>query len=161
MGSEKAGCSPFLDYPIWKINWEQYVVDYEEKSRSNLLLSHLDQDAKKRIAGAENDYVKAMDKLDKYFGDKRKVVRDCMAEVTNFGIVPHNNLKQLIALKTWNLEMNFARLSSCDLQGEMNNMSCMKIIQSKFPPAQQLEWTKHLEELLGERVADPFTEFMV
>ena len=69
-----------------------------------------------------------------------------MAEVTNFGIVPHNNFKQLIALKTC-LEMNFARLSSCDLQGEMNNTSCMKIIQTKFPSAQQLKWTEHLEGL--------------
>ena len=100
-----------------------------------------------------------MEKLDKYYGDKRKVVRDCMAEITNFGKVPHNYFKQLIALKTC-LEMNFARLTSCDLQGEMNNTSYMKLIQLKFPVAQQLEWTKYLEELPEEKATNPFVEFM-
>ena len=63
-GAEKPGCSPFLDY--------------EDKSRSNLLLSHLDKEAQRRIVGDENNYVKAMEKLDRYFGDKRKIVRDCV-----------------------------------------------------------------------------------
>ena len=99
-GSEKPGCSPFLDYPIWQTNWNQHIIDYEEKSWSNLLLSHLDKEAQRRIVGDENNYVKAMEKLDKYYGDKRKVVLDCMTEITNFGKVPHNDFKQLIALKT-------------------------------------------------------------
>ena len=43
-GSEKPGNSPFLDFPVWLMNWQQHIIDYEDKSRSNLLLSHLDKE---------------------------------------------------------------------------------------------------------------------
>ena len=36
----------------------------------------------------------------------------------------------------------------------------MKLIELKFPVAQQLEWTKYLEELPEEKAGDPFPEFM-
>ena len=39
-GAEKAGgSSPFLEFPIWLHNWNSHIEDYEEKSRSNMLLS--------------------------------------------------------------------------------------------------------------------------
>ena len=31
-GIEKPRCSPFLEYPVWLKNWNQHIVDYEEKS---------------------------------------------------------------------------------------------------------------------------------
>ena len=60
------------------------MVDYEAKSRSNLLLSHLDKEAIRQIAGSENDYTGAMKKLEEYYGDQQKIIRDCMAEINNF-----------------------------------------------------------------------------
>merc|ERR1712237_277780 len=53
---KSGGGSPFLEFPVWLQNWNQHIGDYEEKSRSNMLLSHLDKDALKHIAGSENDY---------------------------------------------------------------------------------------------------------
>ena len=74
VGNEKPGNIPFLDFLVWLENWKQHISDYEEKSRSNLLLSHLDKEAIKRIAGMENDYNGAMKKLTDYFGDRRKII---------------------------------------------------------------------------------------
>merc|ERR1712237_375 len=48
-GAEKPGGSPFLDYPVGLRNWNQHILDYEEKSRYNLWLSHLVKDAQERI----------------------------------------------------------------------------------------------------------------
>ena len=45
-GDEKMG-QPFLTYPIWLTDWKSHIVDYEDKSRANMLLSHLDREAKK------------------------------------------------------------------------------------------------------------------
>ena len=74
-GAEKVGgMSPFLEFPIWLQNWNSYILNYEEKSQSHMLLSHLDKDTLLRIAGSENDYDAAMRKLEVYYGDKRKVV---------------------------------------------------------------------------------------
>ena len=42
----------------------------------------------------------------------------------------------------------------------MSNTSCMKVIELKFPSAQQLKWTEYLENLPEEKAADPFPEFM-
>ena len=76
-GAEKVGwSSPFLEFPIWLQNWNLHIEDYEEKSRANMLLSHLDKDALKRIAGSESDYKAVMKKLEDYYADKRKVIRD-------------------------------------------------------------------------------------
>ena len=75
MGAEKPGNTPFQDFPVWLKNWQDHIVDYEAKSRSNLLLNHLDKDALRKIAGVENDYDGAMKKLQKYFGDQTKVIR--------------------------------------------------------------------------------------
>ena len=80
-------------------NGQQHIVDYEDKSRSNLLLSHLDKDAIKIIAGMENDYNGEMKKLKEYSGDRTKVIRDCMAEVNNFSKVAPNDYKNLVLLK--------------------------------------------------------------
>ena len=99
MGAEKPSNSPFLDFPVWLENWQQHIVDYEAKSRSNLLLSHLDKDAIKIIAGMENDYTRAMKKLEEYFGDRTKIIRDCMDEVNNFSKVAPNDYKNLVLLK--------------------------------------------------------------
>ena len=74
-----------------------------------MLLFHLDKDALMRIMGDENNYSKVMEKLDRYYGDKRKVVRDCVGEITRFKKVAPRGYRQLIALKMC-LEMNFARL---------------------------------------------------
>ena len=88
-----------------------------------------------------------------------KTVQDCVDEITKFPKVAHGDYKKLIALKSC-LEMNYARLKGCNLEREINNTSCMKLIERKFPSAQQLKITKYLEELPEERTNETFVEFM-
>ena len=120
VGNEKPGNSPFLEFLVWLENWNQHISDYEEKSRSNLLLSHLDKEATKRIAGMENDYNGAMKKLTDYFVDRRKIIWDCITEVNNFPKVSPNDFKNLVLLKSC-IEINYARLKSHDLENEISN----------------------------------------
>ena len=148
-GIEKPGCSPFLEYPVWLKNWNQHIVDYKEKSRCNMLLSHLDKDALRQITGSKNDYLAAMRKLNDYFGNKLKVIRDCTNEINNFPKVLQNDFKKLVELKTC-IEMNYACLASLDLQSEMSNTQAMKRLEVKFPAVQQVEWTRHLSTLPPE-----------
>jgi len=150
-GAEKpGGGSPFLEFPVWLRNWNKHIEDYEEKSCSNMLLSHLDKDAQRRIIGSKNDYIAAMKKLEAYIGDKRKVIRDCTSEIANFSKVQQNYFRNLVALKTC-IEINYARLASLELQSEMSNSISMKILEAKFPPLQQVEWTRYLNGLSVER----------
>ena len=65
-----------------------------------------------------------MKKLEEYFGDRTKVIRDCMAEVNNFSKVSPNNYKNLVLLKSC-IEKNYARLKSCNLEGEISNSQTM------------------------------------
>ena len=64
-----------------------------------MLLSHLDKFAARRIIGSEDNYEAAMKKLEDYFGDKRKVIRDCTNEFTNFPKVQANDFKKVVELK--------------------------------------------------------------
>ena len=128
-GTEKPGSSPFLEYPMWLRNWNQPIMDYEEKSRCNMLLSHLDKDAQRRIIGSENDYLAAMKKLHDYFGNKQKVIRDCTNEINNFPKVQLNDFKKLVELKTC-IEINYACLASLKLQAEMSNTQSMKGLEA-------------------------------
>ena len=73
-GDEKGG-QAFLKYRIWLKNWKSQIFDYEEKYRVSMLLSHVDAEAQKKLIGLETEYEKAMEKLNKYHGDTRKVVQ--------------------------------------------------------------------------------------
>ena len=100
-----------------------------------------------------------MKKLKELFGDRTKVIRGCMAEVNNFSKVSPNDYKNLVLLKLC-IEINYTRLKSCDLKGEISNTQTMKSIEAKFPPVQQIEWTKYLQALPKERQVTIFPEFL-
>ena len=72
-GEEKGG-QAFLKYPIWSKNWKSQITDYEEKYRATMLMSHIDAEVQKKLVGLETEYEKAMEKLDRYYGDTRMVV---------------------------------------------------------------------------------------
>ena len=86
----------------------------------------------------ENDYNGAMKKLTDYFGDRRKIIRDCMDEVNNFSKVSQDYFKNLVLLKSC-IDINYARLKSCGLENEISNTQTMKSIEAKFPLIQQME----------------------
>ena len=111
-GDEKTA---FLKYPIWKDLWNKLIVDYEEKHRAGLLLNHLDNDALKRIIGVERDYGAAMGKIDKYYGDPRKVVNACLGEFKAHPQVQGFDYKSMINFKNC-IVNNYERLKSCGLE---------------------------------------------
>ena len=65
----------YLSYPVWRQQWDLHIVEYEEKYRPTMLLNHLDEKAKHQIVGLESDYAKAIEQLDSYYGDSKKVIR--------------------------------------------------------------------------------------
>ena len=44
-----------LDYPIWKSNWNKLITVYLEEVRATVLIVHLDDAARKRVIGLEDD----------------------------------------------------------------------------------------------------------
>ena len=103
-----------------------------------MLLSHLDKPATRRIARKENDYKGEMAKLEAYYGDTLKIIRDCMNEVYSFPKVENDDYKNLVELQSC-IEVNYARLKSCNLESEISNTQTMKAIEAKFPLILQIE----------------------
>ena len=97
---EKKSRQPFLKYPIWLKNWQSHIVDYEEKSRANMLMSHLDNEAQKHIIGLENEYKQSMEEINKYYGGTGKVVTACTSEIRGHPVVSSFDYKGLVSLKT-------------------------------------------------------------
>ena len=44
-------------------------------------MSHIEEEAKKKIIGLESEYDMAMKKLEDFYGDEEKVVDACMEEM--------------------------------------------------------------------------------
>ena len=70
-GAESA--SPFLKFPVWIDRWEKLIVQYGETWRPSILLDHLDDAARERFVGYENNHSEAMDRLKKYYGDPQRL----------------------------------------------------------------------------------------
>ena len=77
-GDEK---SAFLKYPVWKLQWEDHIREYEPRYRSTMLLNHLDEKATLQIIGLENNYDEAMKQLDNYYSNRNKVIKACLDEI--------------------------------------------------------------------------------
>ena len=77
-GDEKTA---FLQYPVWKKQWLSHITEYEVKYRATMLLNHLDAKALEQIVGLENDYDLAVEQLDRYYNDAKKIVKACLDEV--------------------------------------------------------------------------------
>ena len=109
-----------------------------KRNIEQVLLSHIDNEAQKKINGLENEYVKAMERLDKYYGDKRKVVQACTTEIKSHHQVQSFDYKGMLSLKTC-LENNYARLRCRKLEREMSNTHTMELILRKFPIQENID----------------------
>ena len=97
-----------------------------------MLLSHLDGEAKKRIVRLENDYKKAMEKLDKYFGDTKRLITACTSEIMAHPQVVPYDYKGLLLLRT-GLGNNYTYLKLQKVEHKMSNMYSMDLIMRKLP----------------------------
>ena len=139
-GEEKTA---YLKYPVWKEEWNSHITEYEEKYRATMLLNHLDAKATDQIIGLENDYDQAMEQLDRYYNDAKKIVKACLDEVRSHSNISAFDYKALVAYKKC-LVNNFTRLKACKLEHEMSNTAALSVLVRKFPIQEAVDWQKHL-----------------
>ena len=58
--------SPFLEFPTWLPQWNDLIVDYEEKVRARLLYEHVDA-ARNKVCGFDRNYDEAMKRLEDFY----------------------------------------------------------------------------------------------
>ena len=157
-GDEKA--SPFVKFPTWKIQWDTQILDYEQKHRGRMLEKHLDDAARAKFIGYENDYEAAMKRLTQYYGDRQKVVKHVLHEVMAPNAILEGEYRRLITYSV-TLENNFNRLTSLKMEHEMSNTSIMSAIVKKFPRSVREKWHECLlKNSSEEERAKPFPIFI-
>ena len=161
-GDESGGnCSPFLQFPIWKKSWDALIVDYEERFHYILLAEHLDDAAKGKFVGSENDYATAMKKLMNYYGDVSRVVKCVVKDVMSQPKISERQYSALV-LYSDKLENNFNRLLSLQqgVEHEMSNSTAMSTIMLKFPLNIREKWEEFLIGQTSDVKLKPFREFI-
>ena len=73
--------SPFPKFPVWIERWEKLISQYNEVWRPSILLNHLDDAAQEKFVGCESNYLEAMKRPKKFYGDPQKVVACVTQEV--------------------------------------------------------------------------------
>ena len=151
--------SPYVNFPVWKKQWDIQIEDYEERHRAGLLKSHVDLDAAEKFIGHEGNYAEMMKRLEAFFGDRQKVVRHVLNEVLSPGSITEGHYEDLIMYST-TLENNFSRLSSMSLENEMSNTSIMSAIVRRFPRSVGEKWHQHLLSRSSSEQEIPFPLFI-
>ena len=153
--------SPFLEFPIWKKSWDSLIVDYEERFHYRLLAEHLDDAAKSKFVGSENDYETAMKKLGFYYGNVSKLVKCVVREVMSQSQISEGQYGPLVSYSD-TLENNYNRLLSLkkDVEHEMSNSSAMATIMVKFPRNVREKWEEYLIKQDPDVQLKPFGEFI-
>ena len=155
-GDEKTA---YLKYPVWKLQWESHIQEYESKYRATMLMNHLDEKAQIQIVGLENDYEAAIKQLDAYYVDAKKVIRACLDEIRAHPQIAAYDYKGLVAYKKC-LANNYARLKASDLAHEMSNTAAMGVLIRKFPIQEAVEWQKFLSRQPKTAQSRPFPSFI-
>ena len=155
-GDEKTA---FLQYPVWKTQWESHIQEYETKYRATMLLNTLDTKAKEQIVGLETQYDKAIERLEGYYNDAKKIVKACLEEIRVHSTVAPHDYKALVSYKKC-LINNFTRLKACNLDHEMSNTAAMGVIVRKLPIQEAVEWQRYLAKQDKAVQAKPFAVFM-
>ena len=155
-GNEKTA---FLEYPVWKTQWESHIQEYESKYRATMLLNHLDAKAKEQIIGLETQYEKAIEQLEHYYNDAKNIVKACLEEIRVHSTVASHDYKALVSYKKC-LINNFTRLKACNLDHEMSNTAAMGVLVRKLPIQEAVEWQRYLAKQDKTVQAKPFPTFM-
>ena len=159
-GDLKSSPSPYLTYPVWRKRWDSLITEYEEKYHANFLLDRLDDSARLKIVGYEEDYVGAMKQLAMFYGDSMKVVSCVIAEVSAPSVICEGDYRALIDYSVV-LEQSFNRLRSMDLVHELSNCSSMALMLGKLPTSVAEKWAEHIVAQSSDVKAKPFPELIV
>ena len=146
-------------YPVWRKQWDSHIMDYEEKSRSTMLLDHLDKWALEQIVGYENEYVEAMEKLDSYYGNKGKVVKACLEELHALPRISGGDYKALVSYMKC-IKNNHARLKAAGLEHEISNTTAMSSLVNRLPYLENDKWQSYRAGLPAEEEYRLFPAFL-
>ena len=149
----------YLKYPVWKSQWDTHIGEYEPKYRSTMLLNHLDEKAQLQIVGLETDYDAAIEQLDRYYSDAKKIIKACLEEIRAQPLINQFDYRALVNYKKC-LVNNHARLKASNLQHEMSNTAAMSVLVRKFPIQEAVDWQKYLAEQPKTEQNNPFPLFM-
>ena len=116
--------SPFHKFPSWKEKWDSLIEEYPVRYHTTLLEKHLDEEARSKFIGWENNYAESMKRLQNYYGDKIKIVQYAMKEVKSAQFIADGDYQSLLVYST-TLESNYNRLCSLKIESEMSNTSRM------------------------------------
>ena len=156
-GEEKTA---FLKCPVWKLQWDSHILEYEEKHRATMLMNHLDSKASEQIIGLENEYDKAIAQLDKFYNDPKKIIKACLDEIRAHPNISAFDYKALVAYKKC-LVNNYTRLKACNLDHEMSNTAALGVLVRKFPIQEAVKWQEYLAEQDKVTQSKPFPAFMI
>ena len=120
-----------------------------------MLHDHVDEHAKSKYIGYEDNYKECMDRLEKYYGDPVKVVSCSMEEVNAPGVIQEGDYGGLLKYSVV-LESNYNRLKAMGYEHEMSNTSAMTSIMRKFPTNIAERWHDHLSTQEGSDKVKPF-----
>ena len=135
------------------------IEDYEEKWRSGLLFSHLDDTARQKFIGYETNYDEAMNRLNQFYGDPSKIVTCVMREVTAPRIIMEGDYEGLLSYSVI-LESNYNRLKNINSEHEISNTGCMISILKKFPRCVAEKWNEELTLKTATEKSKPFPVFV-
>ena len=124
----------FVEYPIWKKNWEKLITAYPADTKAILLLDHVDKFVKARIVGQEDDYEASLRKIDTYYGNKIKVVECCIKSIASSKLIKGDSDFSGLVSFSQNLETNYKRLEAVGAERELSNTSHTNALVNRLPP---------------------------
>ena len=125
-----------------------------------MLLNHLDAKAKEQIVGFENQYEQAVERLDTYYNDAKKIVKACLEEIRVHANINAHDYKALVNYKKC-LINNYTRLKAVNLDHKMSNTAALSVLVRKLPITEAVEWQRYLAKQDKVTQAKPFPSFML
>ena len=147
--------SPHLKFPVWLSQWNKVISSYDDDFKAVMLHDHLDEHAKTKYIGYEDDYNVCMDRLEKFYGNPGKVVACVLEEVLRPADIVDGDYKELLKYSVI-LESNFNRLTALGYEHEISNTTQMSDIMRKFPLNIAERWHDHLATQPNEQKSKPF-----
>ena len=132
------------DYPKFKDDFGRLMQRTYGKD-CYVLRSCLSGEAADVVKGIDHDFDEMFKRLDNAFGDPRKLVDACIADVKNFKVLNDGDNKGFITMVE-KVEHCFLDLKKMGLEREMNSTSMVSYIERVLPDRQKREWVLYSEK---------------
>ena len=130
----------FLNYPVWRTNWDKLIEVYPDDVRPAVLFDHIDDQVKRRLVGLENEYEPALEKMAAYYGNKLKVVNCCLREIATVKPIRNANDYGGLVVYSQTIEQNYKRLLQIGEEKELSNATVTNEIIQRLPGQIQDKW---------------------